>query len=74
MGSSLFGCAMIFCSFNHLASMIVAGIIAASLLLVLYWAKNWLARGVTLAFMLLIALGFWFKEGEYLSYLVLWTG
>ncbi|KAI8054372.1 peptidase M50B-like-domain-containing protein [Syncephalis plumigaleata] len=48
LGSSFFGALMVFAGFNVLASKIVSVIIGVCLLVTLWWAKNWLTRGITL--------------------------
>ncbi|KAJ2613376.1 hypothetical protein EV177_002552 [Coemansia sp. RSA 1804] len=74
LGSSLLGALMVFAGFNVLASKIVSVIIGVCLLATLFWAKNWLTRGITVLFVGLIV-GLWFTpHGIGLRYVVLFMG
>lgn len=74
IGSSLFGAFMIFCGFNVMASKICAVVIGICMLLLLWYAKNWIVRLITIVFVGLIALMWWFEGGNYLVYFVLFLG
>lgn len=74
MGSSLIGSLLIFFGFDGLASKIAAGLIAFLLLLILIWAKNWFARGMTLLFIAVI-IALYFIPGNWaIRYFVLFVG
>ena len=74
IGSCVIGATMVFAGFNVLASKIVGIIIGLCLLVTLWFAKNWLTRIITVVFCGLIAFLWWFGEGEYLRYVVLFMG
>lgn len=74
IGSCVWGCAMVFAGFNTLASKIVAGLVGAALLLTLFWARNWLARTITICFIVLIGFLWWLSGGFYLRYFILFLG
>lgn len=74
VGSSIFGGLMIFGAFSVLASKVIAGIVAGCFLLVLYWAKQWIARIVSVLYVVAIGVLFWFQSGEYLPFVVLFIG
>lgn len=74
LGSAFWGALMVFAGFNILASKIVSGILIFALVLILYWAKNWLTRGVTLLFIALLGFLFWLEGGVGLRYVVLFMG
>ena len=74
LGSSLIGAAMIFSGFDLLASQITSIIVMLALLVTLYWAKNWLLRGLTVLFVAFIALLWWLGGGVGLPYVVLFMG
>lgn len=74
LGSAFWGSLMIFAGFNILASKIVAGIIGGAMLLTLFWAKNWLTRFITVAFIGVIAFLWWFQNSIGLRYFVLFIG
>ncbi|KAI8908323.1 peptidase M50B-like-domain-containing protein [Gorgonomyces haynaldii] len=74
IGSTVWGSLMVFAGFNTTASKVVAVIVGLCMLLVLWWAKNWLTRGVTVLFIGLIALLWWLEGGFYLRYFVLFVG
>jgi hypothetical protein len=74
LGSSFFGALMVFAAFDIVASKVVSVLIGVCLLLTLWWAKNWLTRGLTVLFIGLIVV-FWLVEGGlYLTYFVLFMG
>lgn len=74
MGSSLIGSLLIFFGFDGLASKIAAGLIAFLLLLVLIWAKNWFARGMTLLFIAVIVALYFIPGNWAIRYFVLFVG
>ncbi|TPX48585.1 hypothetical protein SeLEV6574_g01948 [Synchytrium endobioticum] len=74
VGSSVWGALLIFAGFDTTASKVAAISLGVILLLVLYWAKNWLTRGISLMFIALIV-GLWFVDGgKGLRYFVLFMG
>ncbi|ORX68970.1 hypothetical protein DL89DRAFT_247062 [Linderina pennispora] len=74
LGSSFLGALMVFAGFNVLASKVVSVFIGVCLLATLFWARNWLTRGITLLFVGLIV-GLWFTpRGIGLKYVVLFMG
>ncbi|KAH8929966.1 hypothetical protein BT69DRAFT_1306937 [Atractiella rhizophila] len=74
LGSSLIGALLIFAGFNIVASKIASIALGVGLIIVLFWARNWLTRGVVVAAAgLLVA--FWFiNHAEPLRFLVLFIG
>ncbi|RIA98496.1 peptidase M50B-like-domain-containing protein [Glomus cerebriforme] len=77
LGSSLIGALLIFCGFddtNKIALKVAAVVLGVILLILLFWAKNWLLRGLTVFFIgVIVAL--WFVEnGAGLRYFVLFVG
>ncbi|RKP10320.1 peptidase M50B-like-domain-containing protein [Thamnocephalis sphaerospora] len=74
LGSSFFGALMIFAGFDVLASKVVSVIIGICLLATLWWARNWLTRGVTLLFIGLIVVLWLVKDAVGLKYFVLFMG
>ncbi|KAJ3013998.1 hypothetical protein HKX48_005410 [Thoreauomyces humboldtii] len=74
IGSAFWGALMIFAGFDVLASKIVSVMIGLAMLLTLYWARNWLTRGVTVLFIGLLVLLWWADTGYYLRYFVLFFG
>ncbi|CAI2165297.1 15136_t:CDS:2 [Funneliformis geosporum] len=74
LGSSFIGALLIFCGFNVMASKVASVILGVLLLILLFWAKNWLTRGLTVFFACVIV-GLWFIEkGAGLKYFVLFVG
>jgi hypothetical protein len=65
---------MVFAGFNVLASKIVSVVIGICLLVTLWWAKNWLTRGITLLFIGMIVVLWVVKEAVGLKYFVLFMG
>ncbi|KAI8907084.1 peptidase M50B-like-domain-containing protein [Powellomyces hirtus] len=74
IGSAFWGALMVFAGFDVLASKVVSVMIGLAMLATLYWARNWLTRGITLLFIGLIALLWWIDGGYYLRYFVLFMG
>jgi hypothetical protein len=59
IGSTIWGSALVFAGFNTLATKIMAALLGCAMLLTLFWARNWLARLITVSFIGLIALLWW---------------
>eukprot|EP00158_Paraphelidium_tribonemae_P009884 Partr_v1_DN28990_c1_g1_i1_m25611 putative NA len=74
LGSSFFGGLMVFAGFDMLGSKIVSAIIGVCMLITLYWAKNWIARVISILYIGLIALFWWLEDGLVLPYIVLFIG
>ncbi|KAL5038457.1 hypothetical protein RTP6_005762 [Batrachochytrium dendrobatidis] len=74
IGSAFWGSLMIFSGFNTTASKVVAVIIGLIMLATLFWAKNWLTRGITIGLIGVIAILWWFRDAEYLRYFSLFLG
>ncbi|KAJ1330441.1 hypothetical protein BSLG_009359 [Batrachochytrium salamandrivorans] len=74
IGSAFWGSLMIFAGFNTLASKIVSVLIGVAMLATLFWARNWLTRAITIMFVGLIAVLWWFMDSYYLRYFVLFLG
>ncbi|KAI9333951.1 peptidase M50B-like-domain-containing protein [Zopfochytrium polystomum] len=74
LSSAFFGAVMIFCGFNLLASKIVVCVVGLAMLLTLFWAKNWLTRGITVIFIGAMAFFWWFDQSLVLRYIVLFLG
>lgn len=74
LGSSLIGALLIFCGFDSKASMVAAIALGVLLLVVLFWARNWLTRILTIVFAGIIV-GLWFTPDHVgLKYFVLFVG
>ncbi|CAG8432894.1 4723_t:CDS:2 [Diversispora eburnea] len=74
LGSSMIGALLIFCGFQVNASKYASIVLGLMLLALLYWAKNWLTRILTVIFVGIIV-GLWFiKGGAGLKYFVLFVG
>jgi len=73
LSSSFYGALMLFAGFNILASKIVTVLLGVSLLVVLFYAKNWLTRFITVAFGVALGLLWWLQEVG-LRYVVLFMG
>jgi MFS superfamily sulfate permease-like transporter len=65
---------MVFAGFNVLASKIVGAVIGVTFLLTLYWARNWIARVLPVLCAAVIAVLWWYQDGTYLPYFVLFLG
>jgi len=74
LGSSIFGSTLILLSIIPSTAKIAAVVVCVALALALWWAKNWLLRGLTIGFFVLIGLTWWFKEGVGLRYLIGFLG
>ncbi|KXS19235.1 hypothetical protein M427DRAFT_109089 [Gonapodya prolifera JEL478] len=73
IGSTFWGSLMLFAGFDVTASKWVSIVVAGVLLLLLIWARNWLARGIAISFAALIVLLFIFVPVA-LRYAMLWMG
>mmetsp|Transcript_12563 Transcript_12563/g.21446 ORF Transcript_12563/g.21446 Transcript_12563/m.21446 type:complete len:231 (-) Transcript_12563:163-855(-) len=77
IGSCLWGGLMIFFSKNNIGVQVISGILAAALLMVLYWADNWLPRFLVVLFLAALG-GCWacqiLTSVELLTYFVLFVG
>ncbi|RUP43218.1 peptidase M50B-like-domain-containing protein [Jimgerdemannia flammicorona] len=74
LGSSLIGAIMIFCGFNILASKIASIFLGVVLLVVLFYARNWLTRGIGVLFIGFLIFLWWLQGGKGLKYFVLFMG
>jgi hypothetical protein len=74
LGSNIFGALMIFAGFDSFSSKVVAGIVCVTLFIILVLARNWLAAISSLTFGALIGFLWWFNDGFYLKYLILFLG
>jgi len=74
LGSSLIGALLIFAGFDTVASKVASIVLAVMLLITLWWARNWLTRGVVvIAIGVMVAL--WFIDhGSPLRFYVLFNG
>lgn len=74
LGSSLIGALLIFAGFDTVASKVASIVLAVMLLITLWWARNWLTRGVVvIAIGIMVAL--WFIDhGSPLRFYVLFNG
>jgi hypothetical protein len=73
-GNQYYGGLMVFAGFNIIGSKVVSIIIGIMFLLVLYWATNWLTRIISLIFIGLMGVLWWYEDGKYLPFLVLFVG
>jgi len=74
LGSSFFGAIMVFAGFDTLASKIVSVFIGVCLLITMYWARNWLTRVLTFAFICVIIALRLIDGGKGLTFVVLFMG
>jgi hypothetical protein len=74
LGSSVFGGLMVMCGFEVLPSKVASVIFAVIMLMVLYWAGNWVARITTLAFFAVVAILWFIKHGVGIRYVMLFLG
>lgn len=74
LGSSIVGSLLILLGTGLFLSKIAAVLLAIGLLFALWWAKNWLSRGLTLAFFVVLGFLWWFKGGVGLPYLISFVG
>ncbi|PKY41352.1 hypothetical protein RhiirA4_395814 [Rhizophagus irregularis] len=78
LGSSLIGAIFIFCGFddtdNRIVLKVASIVLGIILIALLYWAKNWLLRGLTIFFVGVIVLLWFINKGVGLKYFVLFVG
>lgn len=74
LGSSLCGALMIMCAFDNFASKIASIVFGVIMLLVLYWASNFVARIIGFVFIALIVALWFVKDGEGIRYVMLFLG
>lgn len=74
LGSSVFGSLLILLGNDRFLSKIAAVILVLGMLLALWWAKNWLTRGLTLASIVVLILLGWLWKGAGLPYLISFVG
>jgi len=78
LGSSLIGALLVFCSFDNTENSIVLKVAAITLgvilLALLFWAKNWLLRALTVFFVGVIVALWFINHGAELKYFVLFVG
>lgn len=74
LGSSLIGAILVMCGFNILASKIASIFLGVCLLFTLWWAKNWLTRGIGILFIGVMIFLWWLAHGVGLRYFVLFIG
>ncbi|KAI7852048.1 peptidase M50B-like-domain-containing protein [Circinella umbellata] len=74
LGSSLIGAILVMCGFNIFASKVASIFLGACLLLTLWWAKNWLTRGIGIAFIGIMLILWFVAHGVGLKYFVLFLG
>lgn len=74
LGSSLLGGLMVMSGFDVTASKVASITFGVIMILVLFWARNWVARLTTVAFIALIV-GLWFiEEGAGIRHVMLFLG
>ncbi|RKO84506.1 peptidase M50B-like-domain-containing protein, partial [Blyttiomyces helicus] len=74
IGSSVWGSLMVFAGFDVLASKIASVLLGVAMLATLFWARNALARVITVLMVGVIAFLWWLDGGYYLRYVVLFMG
>ena len=74
LGSSLIGAILVMCGFNIFASKVASIFLGTCLLLTLWWAKNWLTRGIGIAFIGIMLILWFVAHGVGLKYFVLFLG
>ncbi|KAI9243904.1 peptidase M50B-like-domain-containing protein [Phascolomyces articulosus] len=74
LGSSLIGAILVMCGFNIFASKVASIFLGTCLLFTLWWAKNWLTRGIGIAFIGVMLLLWYIAHGAGLKYFVLFMG
>ncbi|CAG8745354.1 17932_t:CDS:2, partial [Cetraspora pellucida] len=68
------GAILIFCGFNVVASKAASVVLGVLLIILLFWAKNWLTRGITVFFVIVIVVLWIVENGVGLRYFVLFVG
>ncbi|KAL1934648.1 hypothetical protein VTP01DRAFT_6830 [Rhizomucor pusillus] len=74
LGSSAIGAILVMLGFDLLGSKIASVFLGVCLLITLWWAKNWLTRGIGVLFIGLIVLLWFVAHGVGLKYFVLFIG
>ncbi|KAG6521525.1 hypothetical protein ZIOFF_018648 [Zingiber officinale] len=77
LGSSFWGMVFILASTNLLATRIAAGCFLLALVVVFFYAKNWLLRGLCIGFIIFVALVWFLQEAtkvHILRYVILFIG
>ncbi len=74
LGSSIFGSLLILLGTKPILAKIAAVILIIALLVALWWAKNWLLRGLTIISALAVGFLWWFKQGIALPYVITFVG
>lgn len=76
LGSSLLGALMVMSAFDSrlLASKVASVVFGIIMILVLIWARNWVARVTTVVFIALIVGLFFIEEGAGIRYVMLFLG
>lgn len=74
LGSSAIGAILVLLGFDLLGSKIASIFLGVCLLITLWWAKNWLTRGIGVLFIGLIVLLWFVANGVGLKYFVLFIG
>ncbi|KAG2221136.1 hypothetical protein INT45_004445 [Circinella minor] len=74
LGSSLIGAILVMCGFDVLASKVASIFLGVCLLFILWWARNWLTRGIGILFIGLIVLLWLVAKSTGLKYYVLFVG
>ncbi|KAI3639371.1 hypothetical protein MIR68_002901 [Amoeboaphelidium protococcarum] len=74
IGTAFYGGIMLFCAFNVLASKIVSIVIGVFLLIMLYYAKGWIARLISVFYIGLIVMFWLIQDAYYLTFFILFLG
>lgn len=78
LGSAIFGSALVLLGMlsirNPFFAKLGAGLLIVALLVSVWWANNWLTRGLTLGFTALVGFLWWFQQGIGLPYLINFLG
>ncbi|KAI8899925.1 peptidase M50B-like-domain-containing protein [Globomyces pollinis-pini] len=74
IGSLFWGALMVCTGFSDTGSKVTAVLVGLAMLCTLFWARNWLARIITVLFIGLIALLWWFENSKGLRYFILFLG
>lgn len=65
---------MVFAGFNVLASKVLAALVGLAMLATLFWARNWLARVITILAIGTLALLWVYQDARYLRFFILFLG
>jgi Peptidase M50B-like len=74
LGSSLCGALLIMAAFDNFASKIASIVFAVIMLMVLWWASNYVARIIGLVFIVLVVALWFIEDGEGIRYVMLFLG